>query len=360
MMLLINPIQRSLFIRPNLASKLIKKELCNSWFRLNWAQIIGRCIESVSSKAVVDTLKVDWSFSYTRPSTIIDHVSVSQPASPAAAWNGMHGLPWLSPVPRDWWVEDICELDMDLYWRVMVAIKAKGAGHEVVGEAIRVYALRWLPGVKEEHSMQDGGGRGTRLAIDYAQTATKHKQMLETIVGLLPSEKGSSSCTFLLKLLKAATILNTAPASKIELARRIGLQLEEANLRDLLIPSLSYTTESLYDVDLVMRIVENYLLQNQSPPLTPVDRSQASPRFDRRRTRSAENIDFSESRRSTAMTHGSKLKVAKLIDSYLAEIARDPNLALGKFLQLAESIPDFARPSHDGLYRAVDMYLKVS
>lgn len=54
-----------------------------------------------------------------------------------------------------------------------------------------------------------------------------------------------------------------------------------------------------------------------------------------------------------------KIKVAKLMDAYLAEVARDTNLPLSKFQVLAESLPEFSRPSDDGLYRAIDTYLKV-
>lgn len=55
-----------------------------------------------------------------------------------------------------------------------------------------------------------------------------------------------------------------------------------------------------------------------------------------------------------------KLKVAKLLDSYLAEVARDSKLPLRKFQALAEVLPEYSRLSDDGLYRAIDTYLKVS
>jgi len=51
--------------------------------------------------------------------------------------------------------------------------------------------------------------------------------------------------------------------------------------------------------------------------------------------------------------------VAKLIDGYLAEIAPDINLKLPKFQALASAVPEYARPLDDGLYRAIDIYLKV-
>ena len=51
--------------------------------------------------------------------------------------------------------------------------------------------------------------------------------------------------------------------------------------------------------------------------------------------------------------------VSKLMDSYLAEVARDSKLPLDKFHSLAEAVPVSARVSDDGLYRAIDTYLKV-
>ena len=54
------------------------------------------------------------------------------------------------------------------------------------------------------------------------------------------------------------------------------------------------------------------------------------------------------------------LKVSKLLDNYLAEVALDSNLTPTKFIALAELLPDHARVVSDGLYRAVDIFLKVS
>lgn len=60
------------------------------------------------------------------------------------------------------------------------------------------------------------------------------------------------------------------------------------------------------------------------------------------------------------MGHGHFLAVGKLIDGYLKEITHDSNLSLSGFIDLAESIPYAARPIHDGLYKAIDEYLKVN
>ena len=55
----------------------------------------------------------------------------------------------------------------------------------------------------------------------------------------------------------------------------------------------------------------------------------------------------------------SRKMVSKLLDHYLAEVAKDPNLSVTKFQALAEALPVKARTCHDGIYRAIDTYLKV-
>lgn len=55
-----------------------------------------------------------------------------------------------------------------------------------------------------------------------------------------------------------------------------------------------------------------------------------------------------------------RINVSKLLDNYLAEIAEDPNLSITKFQILAELLPENARTCDDGLYRAIDTYLKVT
>jgi hypothetical protein len=52
-------------------------------------------------------------------------------------------------------------------------------------------------------------------------------------------------------------------------------------------------------------------------------------------------------------------KVGELMDKYLVEIAADTHLRASRCLALAESLPDYARESDDGLYRAIDIYLEV-
>ena len=52
-------------------------------------------------------------------------------------------------------------------------------------------------------------------------------------------------------------------------------------------------------------------------------------------------------------------KVARLMDLYIVEVAPDPCIKPSKFLALDMSLPDSARDSHDEMYHAMDIYLKV-
>ncbi|KAJ6911494.1 hypothetical protein NC652_021949 [Populus alba x Populus x berolinensis] len=313
-----------------------------------WSEDLGitsRCIEAIASKVSTHPSKVSLSHIYSRRER--DDESCN------GAGSQRH-----KPPSKGWWAEDMAELGIDLYWRTMIAVKSGGKmPSNLIGEALKIYAARWLPNISRERNVNK------QVASDSDSDSTneitsKHRALLESIVSLLPAEKGAVSCSFLLKLLKAATILNASSSSKMELARRVALQMEEATVRDLLIPSISYANSTVYDVDLVITILEQFMLQGQSPPTSP-PRSKLG--FERRRSRSAENIDlaFQESRRSSSASHSSKLKVAKLVDGYLQEIARDANLPLSKFIALAEAIPDFSRLDHDDLYRAIDTYLKA-
>nr|XP_027100077.1 BTB/POZ domain-containing protein At1g67900-like [Coffea arabica] len=312
-----------------------------------WSEDLGmtsRCIEAIASKILANPSKMCLSHSYSRRGR--DDISCNGSESQRQ-----------KPATKGWWAEDIAELGIDLYWRTMIAIKSGGkVPSNLVGDALRIYAARWLPNISKYTSV-DNEVESEPEMDSIKEVTSKHRLLLESIVSLLPAEKGSVSSGFLSKLLKAANILKASSASKNELARRIGIQLDEAAVSDLLIPSLSYTSNMLYDVDVAMTILEQFMLQGQSPPTSP---PRAKRDFERRRSRSAENIDFEfqESRRSSSASHSSKLKVAKLVDGYLQEIARDVNVPLSKFTAIASALPEFARVDHDDLYKAIDIYLK--
>ncbi|EPS63042.1 hypothetical protein M569_11744, partial [Genlisea aurea] len=303
--------------------------------------ITPSCIDAIASKVLANPAKVSLSHSRSRRGVDNDESESRR---------------------RGWWADDLAELATDLYWRTMITIKSGGKVSSIlIGDALRVYASRWLPNVsrwlnggklKKSDSEDDDDDDDD----DDNSTASKYRLLLESIVNLLPAEKGQVSCSFLLKLLKAAAILKASSSCKAELMARIGLQLDEASVNDLLIPSTPSGGETVYDVDAFSTALDHFMAQGQrTPPVSP------QRGFHRRRSRSAENVDvlLQESRRSSSTSHGSKLKVAKLVDGYLLRIAEDRNLPLAKFVDVAEKVPEFARLDHDDLYNAINVYLKV-
>ncbi|XP_021746513.1 BTB/POZ domain-containing protein At1g67900-like [Chenopodium quinoa] len=320
----------------------------------SWSEDLGitsRCIEAIAARVLTHPTKINLSRTYSRRAG----GGVGGGRDDIVSCNGANGDGGGSECARQkniskgWWAEDVAELGIDLYWRTMIAVKSGGrVPSHLIGEALQIYASKWLP-TKQVIPDIDSDKTGEKTS--------KYRLLLESIVSLLPSEKGAVSCSFLLKLLKAANLLKASPSSKMELARRVGIQMDEANVKDLLIPSL--VSETRYDVDIFMAILEQFLSQGQSPPTSP---PRTKGRYERRRrSRSAENIDidFQERRRSSSASHSSKLKVAKVVDKYLQEIARDTNLPLSKMVAIAEAIPSFARIEHDDLYKAIDIYLKA-
>ncbi|KAJ1271528.1 hypothetical protein BS78_06G134200 [Paspalum vaginatum] len=251
-----------------------------------------------------------------------------------------------------WWARDVADLGVDLFWRVMVAIKAAGTVKpRAVGDALRAYARRWLPSVAN-------GGYLLEDQADAEVVAKNRRLLVERMVSLLPAERGAVSCSFFLNLLKAANVIGASPASRAELTRRAALQLEDASVSDLLIPSCA--GETLYDVDAVMAILEEFALRQAAASAVP--EACSSHARGHRRSCSAESSELEGARRSTsapAASHGALVRIGSLVDGFLMEVAKDPNLPLEKLIAIAEAVPDCARPEHDHLYRAVDTYLRM-
>uniref|UniRef100_J3MBW0 NPH3 domain-containing protein n=1 Tax=Oryza brachyantha TaxID=4533 RepID=J3MBW0_ORYBR len=259
---------------------------------LPWSEqlkLAARCIDSIASKATSNPCNVVWSYTYNRKSASSDEIVEARKNS--------------QPVPKDWWVEDLCELDVELYKRVMVAVKSRGRiTPDVVGEALRAYASRWLP-----ECFDDDDGAGA-----YSMA---YKHLLETIVWLLPSDKGSSccSCRFLLKLLKVSVLIGAGELLREELMDRLVLTLVGRYMR-----RAGVGEDGIFLSNLDQEMFETGIVDDES-----------------------------------------LLALSKIVDGYLAEVASDPNLSVSSFVALATSMPDAARATHDGLYTAIDVFLKL-
>ncbi|EOA23236.1 hypothetical protein CARUB_v10016995mg [Capsella rubella] len=217
----------------------------------------------------------------------------------------------------DWWAEDMTVLRIDMFRRVLIAMTARGFKQYALGPVLMLYAQKALRG------LEIFGKRATKKME--AEQEHEKRLILETIVSLLPRERNTMSFSFLSMLLRAAIYLETTVACMLDLEKRMGLQLRQASLDDLLIPSYSLNGDNtMFDVDTVQRILMNYL-------------------------------EFEVEGSSTAFASD----IGELMESYLAEIASDRNINLAKFIGFAECIPKQSRITEDGLYQAIDIYLKT-
>lgn len=280
--------------------------------------IVQRCIDAVAVRAsATDPSLFGWPVNDHGPGNGIETSTRHKGASKGG---GM-----------DSWFEELGQLSLPLFKRLISAMKGRDLSSEVIESCLMYYAKKHIPGISRS---------SRKTSSSSIPSGNEQRELLETISTNLPEETSSKTSTaarILFGLLRTANILNASEAARATLERKIGSQLEQATLDDLLIPSYSYLNETLYDVACVERIL-GYFLNGLEERLTARNQDEE------------DNISV----RSTAL-----MLVGKLIDGYLSEIASDNNLLPEKFCELAVALPDQARLFDDGLYRAVDVYLKA-
>ncbi|XP_051140780.1 BTB/POZ domain-containing protein DOT3 isoform X2 [Andrographis paniculata] len=244
-----------------------------------------------------------------------------------------------------WWFDDLTTLRIDYFTRIITALRTKGMKPEIMGACITQYGEKWLPSTDlGREGIGNNYGRSElqwnimsgRKQEGNIEPTKEQRLIVESLVSILPPQKEAVSCKFILKMLKMAILYSASPALVSELEKRAGFVLENADVNDLLIPSYaagdqgkllnSGEEDTMHNTDVVQRILGYFLLYEQQQQ----QQQQPGP-----------------------------LAITKLLDSYLAEIARDPKLSVNKFLVLAQSLPENARICDDGLYRAIDTFLKT-
>ncbi|XP_010255028.1 PREDICTED: BTB/POZ domain-containing protein At5g66560-like [Nelumbo nucifera] len=230
--------------------------------------------------------------------------------------------------------EDLGILSLPVFKQLVSTMKSRDLSSDIMESCLLSYAKRSIPGLSRSNRKPPSA----TITSDAEQ-----RELLETVITNLPqgrswkSRSGSSTMTRLLfGLLRTANILNASEACRGALERKIASQLEQATLDDLLIPSYSYLIETLYDVDCVERIL-GYFLEGLETGMDDDDEVEGG------KTPGVNPV----------------MLVGKLMDGYLSEIASDANLKPEKFWELAVALPDQARLYDDGLYRAIDVYLKA-
>ncbi|XP_019437540.1 PREDICTED: BTB/POZ domain-containing protein At1g30440-like [Lupinus angustifolius] len=290
--------------------------------------IVKSCIESLAANASNHTNLLGW--------PVLEHGGPVQGLGGSVLWNGISTAARPNNSSSDWWYEDVANLSLPHYKRLVAAMESQGIRQDIIAGSLAFYAKRYLPGLNRRHV---AGESSTHLILGSPPSEEDQKILVEEIERLLPMEKGLVQTKFLFGLLRTGMILRVSYSCTSNLEKRIGMQLDQAALEDLLMPTFSYSMETLYNVDCVQRILDHFLVMDQ-------DTGAASPC----------SIDDGQLIGSPSLT--SITMVAKLIDGYLAEVAPDVNLKLPKFEALAAAVPEYARPLDDGLYRAIDIYLK--
>ncbi|KAE8703792.1 BTB/POZ domain-containing protein [Hibiscus syriacus] len=298
--------------------------------------IVQRLIDSIAVRASsADPTLFGW--------PVNDGIIEAKGASSHALWNGIETSLRRKALARtnniESWFEDMALLSLPLFKRLILTLKTRHLGPDIMERCLISYAKKHIPGTTRSN-------RKSPSSSVSVVSQSEQRELLETIISNLPLEKShsrsSTATRFLFGLLRTANILNASESSKAALEKKIGIQLKQATLDDLLMPSYSYLNETLYDIDCIERILGYFL--------------------DGLEERTAEGTEANGNNiivNNNSVRPSALMVVGKLIDGYLSEIASDANLKADKFYNLAISVPDQARNFDDGLYRAVDMYLKA-
>ncbi|XP_073157841.1 BTB/POZ domain-containing protein At1g03010-like [Henckelia pumila] len=243
----------------------------------------------------------------------------------------------------DWWGKSLTILNLDFFQRVLSAVKTKGLKQDTICRILIKYAQNSLHGLVAKDSQPV---KGNVSNLDFQK---KQRVVIETAVSLLPtqSRKSTVPMAFLSSLLKSAAAAEASTSCRTDLERRIGLQLDQAILEDILIPVSSYGNNHShsYDIDTILRIFSIFLNRDEDDDDDKQFRDESEMVF---------GFDSPGSPKQSSI-----IKVSKLLDNYLAEVALDSNLTPSKFIALMELLPGHSRMVHDGLYRASDMFLKA-
>ncbi|XP_055831075.1 BTB/POZ domain-containing protein At5g17580-like [Solanum dulcamara] len=213
----------------------------------------------------------------------------------------------------DWKSEDLTLLSISLYEPIIRAMVHREVPLEYVASSLFHYLKKWVfPGTKGEDDDPSTYDRNSQ------------REIIEAVERLLPQERGLIPSSFLSQMLQSAIILDAHTECKNGLEIRIGKQLDQATVKDLLIPAQGYAKEEQYDTESVKRILKNFY-----------------------------------SNYASRYTSG-LVVVAELVDDFLAEVSSDINLKLNTFLSLAElsqAATGGTNRNSDGMYRAIDIYL---
>ena len=211
---------------------------------------------------------------------------------------------------KAWWFDDLATLPPKIIEKLFQCIGAyKTDNNNLILTRFLLHYLR----------------RITQTRVVDCRNSSEYAALAETAAyGVIFVGKETFSCRGLFWVLRIVSGFGLSRGCRNELENLIGGVLEQATLDDLLVSG--HDMGVCYDVNLVIRLVRLFVDINGS-----------------------DEVSLQKLKR-----------VGRLIDKYLREISPDQNLKISKFLGVAECLPDPARDSFDGVYRAIDIYLEVN
>ncbi|KAL6972364.1 hypothetical protein U1Q18_048644 [Sarracenia purpurea var. burkii] len=208
--------------------------------------------------------------------------------------------------------EDLSTLSLQLYEPIIHAMIERKVPPEYVAASLCQYAKKWV---------FSSGTRSDNVPI-YRRNS--QREVIEVVERLLPCDRGILPCVILFEMLRSAIFLEASYDCRTGFEVRIGKQLDQATVEDLLIPSQGYAKEVEYDVECVKRILKNFYCNYTCQDISGL------------------------------------VTVAELVEDFLAKIASDRDLKTSTFISVAEistSASVGMQRSSDGIYRAIDTYL---
>ncbi|KAG5243943.1 hypothetical protein OIU78_002304 [Salix suchowensis] len=204
----------------------------------------------------------------------------------------------------DWKSEDLTTLSLQLYDPLMHAMNQHGVQPEYVAASLYQYVKKWANSGENESIYKRG--------------------VIEAVERLLPTEKGILPCKLLFEMLRFAIFLECSNDCRSGFEIRIGKQLDQAEVKDLLIPSQGYSKEIQYDIECVRRVLKHFYANYCSADVSGI------------------------------------ISVAELIEEFLMEVASDIDLRIDTFVSLTEMSVAASlgtQRNSDGIYRAINIYL---
>ncbi|KAG2559684.1 hypothetical protein PVAP13_8KG126500 [Panicum virgatum] len=230
--------------------------------------------------------------------------------------------------PPGWWTTELAALSPASFQKVATALRCRRADPKVLANAASAYAELALAEV-----LADPRDREDQRAL------------VESVVDVLPSAADAPiPAALLCRLLHAAVTTEASAKTCRDLELRVAAVLEQATAGDLLGVALDGAGERVRNTDTVRRVIAAFVERHAA----------ASTESGRSRRRASLSGG-----RAAEVDPGAMEKVARTVDEVAAELATEESLAISKFVGVAGAVPKEARAKHDGVYRAVDIYLKT-